>query len=74
MQSRDPQSGAVYATRRERRSAVRSMLACLKAIRDAEQNSLGNVPESFQNSVPYEIGEHAVEILDDIIDLMADIY
>jgi hypothetical protein len=65
---------ADYCTRRKRRDAVQSILACLTMIRDAERNYLENVPDNLQNSESFEIGECAADALDEIIDLLADVY
>ena len=69
-----PFSVADYASRRKRRDAVKSILDCLSGIRDAEQKSLDNVPENFQCSDSFESGECAVDALDEIIGLLADVY
>ena len=63
-----------YSARRKRRNAVKSILLHVTAIRDAEQNYLDNVPDNLQGSESCEIGECAVEILDEIINLLDDIY
>jgi hypothetical protein len=63
-----------YGTRRKRRIAVKSIHDCLLSIRDAEQKYLENTPVNFQNSESFEIGEHAVDTLDEIIDLLVEVY
>ena len=63
-----------YSARRKRRNAVRAILIHVTAIRDAEQNYLDNVPDNLQGSESFEIGECAVETLDEIINLLDDIY
>jgi hypothetical protein len=63
-----------YSTRKKRRAAVREAMAILSAVRDAEQRSLENVPENFQNSESYETGEYAVDNLEEIIDMLVDVY
>ena len=63
-----------YSARRKRRNAVKSILLHVTAIRDAEQRYLDNVPDNLQSSESFEIGECAVETLDEIIDLLVDIY
>jgi len=49
---------------------VKSILACLSAIREAEQKSLDNVPDNLQSSDNFVSGEYAVDALDEIIDLL----
>jgi len=46
----------------------------LSAIRSAEQRYLDNVPDNFQNSESFEVGENAVDILDEVIGLLTDAY
>ena len=53
---------------------MKSILACLSAIRDAEQKSLDNVPDNLQNSDSFVSGEYAVDALDEIINLLIDVY
>lgn len=69
-----PYSVADYSTRRIRRDTVKSILACLTVIRDAERKSLDNVPDNFQISDSFVSGEDAIDMLDEIIDLLAEVY
>jgi hypothetical protein len=46
----------------------------LLAIQAAEQNYLNNVPDNFQGLESFEVGENAVETLDEVIALLSDIY
>jgi len=61
-------------TRRQRRNAVKTIISLLTNIRDAEQNYLDNVPDNFQNSESFEVGECAVDALNEIIDLLVEVY
>jgi len=63
-----------FSNRRSRRSAVNAVIVCLSAVRDAQLRSLENVPLNLQNSDSYELGEHAVDALDEIIDLLSNVY
>jgi hypothetical protein len=63
-----------YSTRRLRRAVVKRMLTQLSEVRDAEQKYLDNVPINFQCCESYENGESALEILDDILDLLGQVY
>lgn len=67
-----PDSG--FTTRRKRRDAVKAILVCLSSVRNAEQHYLDNVPDNLQNSESFESGEYAVDALDEIIGLLADVY
>jgi hypothetical protein len=65
---------ADYNSRGKRRDAVKTILTYLSQIRDAEQNYLDNVPDNFQNSESFEVGECAVDALNEIIDLLVEVY
>jgi hypothetical protein len=69
-----PQTVADYGSRRKRRNAVKSILACVSAVRDAEQNYLENVPDNLQNSESFELGESAVDTFEEVISLLAEVY
>jgi hypothetical protein len=61
-------------TRSQRRAAVKVIIECLSAVRDAEINSLERIPENFRDNESYEVGELAVEAFDDVIDSLNDVY
>jgi hypothetical protein len=63
-----------YGTRRVRRDTVKVMIACLAAVRDAEQRYLDNVPDNLQTSESFEIGECAVNAFDEAIDILTVAY
>jgi len=68
------QTNTDYTTRRKRRDAVRSIMTSLSAIRDAEQNYLKRVPDNLQGAESFETGEYAVDALDEILDLLSEVY
>ena len=63
-----------FGSRGKRRKAIMPAVNYLSAIRDAEQKCLENIPENFRGSETFEIGECAVDVLDEIIDLLGDVY
>jgi len=63
-----------FTSRRKRRKAVEGMLSHLAVIRKAEQRYLDNVPENFLCSESFEIGENAVDVLDEVISLLSEAY
>jgi hypothetical protein len=67
-------TAADYGSRHKRRLAVKFIHKCLSEIRNAEQNCLDNVPDNLQNSESFEAGECAVDALDEIIDLLVEVY
>jgi len=68
------QSNLEFVSRQKRRAGVKAILMRLSAIRSAEQRYLDNVPDNFQNSESFEVGENAVDILDEVIGLLTDAY
>jgi hypothetical protein len=68
------QANLEFGSRQKRRAAVKAMHTSLLAIRAAEQNYLNNVPDNFQGLESFEVGENAVEILDEVIALLSDVY
>ena len=74
MQTNTSQADLEYGSRHKRQAAVKAIHVRLLAIRSAEQKYLDNVPDNFQCSESFEAGENAVETLDEIIDLLAEVY
>ena len=68
------QINADFSTRHKRRGAIKAIHACLSKIRDAEQRYLENVPDNLLSSDSVDVGECAVDALDEIIGLLADVY
>jgi hypothetical protein len=63
-----------YTTKRQRRAAVKSIVQQLKRIKSAEEHSKDSIPESLQGAEIYENAEECVSSLEDVIELMEDIY
>jgi len=74
VQRNTSQADPEYGSRCKRRDTVKSILVCLSAIRDAEQTYLDNMPGNFQCSESFETGENAVDAIDEVIALLADVY
>jgi len=74
VQSNTSQTNLEYGSRRKRRTAIKSIHELLVAIRTAEQKYLDNVPVNFRDSEPFEVGENAVDALDEIICLLSEVY
>ena len=68
------QANMDYGSRSMRRDAVKSILVNLSAIRNSEQRYLDNVPENFQCTESFAAGECAIETLDEVIGLLAEVY
>ena len=63
-----------FDSRRKRRAVVKTIITLLVDIRKAEEKSLDNTPENFQDSESFAIGEFAVDALDDAVAILADVY
>ena len=61
-------------SRRLRRKAFSSVLACLSSIRDAESSYLDRIPENLHNSDQYDETELLVASLDEAIDILSELY
>jgi hypothetical protein len=63
-----------YDFRSKRRAAIRKIVAELYTIRNAQIIALENTPCNFKSSESFEEGEMIVVTLEEVIDLLADIY
>jgi len=57
-----------------RRKTVKSIIDQLTAIRDAEEQYKGNIPENLRNSSRYANAEQSVDMLDEAIELLSEAY
>jgi len=63
-----------YTTKRQRRAAMKKIVAQLQLIRDAEEQSRDNTPDNLQNSSNYEASGECIEALESAIDLLDSAY
>ena len=63
-----------YSTKRQRRAAIKKIIKQLQHIRDAEERSRDNMPESFQSSPAYEVAEECIAALDEVIEQLDSTY
>jgi hypothetical protein len=63
-----------YNSRHKRRAAIKNIAATLSSIRDAQIIALENTPCNLKLSEAFEDGEVVVDTLDEVIDMLADIY
>jgi pyruvate/oxaloacetate carboxyltransferase len=61
-------------TRRQRRNAVKSLLACLAQIRDSEESYRDNIPENLQGGSAYDTADECASILSEAIELLESAY
>ena len=66
--------GFCIATRRDRRSAMRSTVRALASIRDAEEAYKDSIPENLRSGPAYEDAECAVCTMDEAIELLKEVY
>ena len=63
-----------YTTKRQRRAAIKKIIKQLQLIKDAEERSRDNMPESFQSSPAYEAAEECITVLDETIEQLGSTY
>lgn len=65
---------ADYASKRQRRAAVQSVMKQLELIKAAEEQCRDNMPENLHGSVNYENAEQCVSLLEEAIELLESVY
>ena len=63
-----------FSTRRKRRAAVKAIISQMKQIALAEETSKDNIPDNLQGSKTYEASEQSLDLLEEAIDLLGEIY
>jgi hypothetical protein len=61
-----------YSTRRKRRAALRRIVSELEQIKAAEERLIDNAPENLRDAPMYEVADHYVSVLDDVIGQLED--
>ena len=69
-----PANVDTVSTRRKRRKSVNTLISQMEQIRDAELYYQSNIPENLQGSSRYEAAEQSISVMDDVIELLGDIY
>lgn len=73
-EAKQAKASPCYDTRPKRRQHIRLIIPQLEAIRDYESTYRENIPLNLQTSRAYEAAEHAVDTLEQAIDLLNDAY
>ena len=63
-----------FATRKQRRVAVAAILIQMEQLLFAEERYRDNIPENLQGSKWYEGAETSIAVMNEVIDLMSEIY
>jgi len=63
-----------YITRSARRKATAVIITQLVKIRDAEEDYKQNIPSNLQNSSRYESADQAIQLLDEAIVILTDVF
>jgi hypothetical protein len=61
-------------TRRQRRNAMKSLLATLERIRDAEESYRDNIPENLSGGSAYGVADECVSVLSEGFDVLEMAY
>jgi hypothetical protein len=62
------------SSRRQRRTAVRSLICQLERIRDGEEQYMNNIPDNLQGSSVFDRAEQCISLLNDAIELLEMAY
>jgi len=69
-----PAAVDTVSTRRKRRNSVNSLILQMEQIRDAEVNYQSNIPDNLRGSSRFEAAEQSISVLDEVIELLGEIY
>jgi hypothetical protein len=62
------------ATRKDRRTAIRRIVAELEAVRASEERYMDNIPENLQGGAAYEAAGETVEAIGQAIEALEDAF
>jgi len=62
------------ATRPDRRESVKTLIAKLEQIRDAEETYRDNIPDNLQSSPNFDAADDSVAALDEALELLISTY
>ena len=74
VKERKPAAVDTVSTRSKRHKAVNSLIVQMEQIRNAEENYQSNIPDNLRNSSRNEAAEQSISIMDDVIELLGEIY
>ena len=63
-----------FSTRRKRRAAIKAIILQIEQIAAAEKTSRDNIPKNLQESDVYEASDESLGLLDEVKELLAEIY
>ena len=69
-----PAVADTVSTRRKRRNSINALTLQMEQIRDAEVNYQSNIPDNLRGSSRYEAAEQSISVMDDVIELLGEIY
>lgn len=69
-----PAAADTVSTRSKRRKSVNALILQMEQIRDAEVLYQSNIPDNLRNSSRYEAAEQSISVMDDVIELLGEIY
>ena len=63
-----------YTTKRQRRTAMKTIISQLEMIKAAEERSRDNVPDNLHNSPAFEVAEECISALDEALEILRSAY
>lgn len=62
------------STRKKRSSTVRKLIYQLEQVREAEEQSMENIPENLRSAGPFEEAEERIHLMDEAIEILEGLY
>jgi hypothetical protein len=69
-----PMASPLMNTRGKRRKAINSLISQLNTILDAETAYRDKIPTNLQSSIRYENAEESIQLLEEAIDNLTNVY
>jgi len=62
------------STKKKRSSTVRKLTCQLEQVREAEEQSMENIPENLRSAGPFEESEERIRLMDEAIEILEELY
>ena len=71
---RKPGAADQVSTKSKRRKLVEAMTRQMELVRDAQEASMENIPENLRGAGAYDAAQESVDLMEEVIGLLEDIY
>jgi hypothetical protein len=69
-----PAAMDLISTKQKRRKLVNDIIRQMKQIRDAQEQARDHIPENLQGGSTYEAAHESISLMDEIIELLENVY